>query len=322
MKRTTRSGWGGVAVGLLAALLVGASGCRKAAPPDPDIVATVGNRTIRTAEFQEWMRFHAVGDGPGRKEAALEELIGQAALVERARAVGLDKDPELLRSWESMLVVKLRERELDVRLTNAVPAESEVRAYYDGHPSEFAERGRRQGSVLFLEVPAKTSPERKATIRERLVEARTRALALPKEAAIRGFGALAIDFSEDQPTRYRGGDFGWIEEGKKDGRFDPVVTSTLFGLEQVGDISEVLEGKNGFYLVRLTDLRPGRQKPFESVAATIRHRMQFEGRKQLETAWKKEARDAVRVEIRPEVVARIPAPQRTGPRDDAPPSVR
>jgi len=58
-------------------------------------VAIVGKHEIRTAEFQSWMRRRGVGDSMVQKEALLEEMVNHHAAVQRAVALGLDRDPQL-----------------------------------------------------------------------------------------------------------------------------------------------------------------------------------------------------------------------------------
>lgn len=67
--------------------------------PESEIVAGIGSREIRVAEFREGMTRRSVGDDPAAKEGLLEELVEFGALVEKARELGLDQDPGLRRAW-------------------------------------------------------------------------------------------------------------------------------------------------------------------------------------------------------------------------------
>lgn len=291
---------------LLAMLLAGGCSRQSKPPADPDLVATVGARKIRTAEVQAWMQRRAVSNDPAHKAALLEEVIDHAALVERAKAAGLDQDPELRRAWENLLVSKLREAQLESRLTNAVPTPEQVRQHYQSNLVRFTEPALRRGAILFVELPAKSSPERQAQLKERLVEARRQALAnTTKVTAGLGFGALAVEFSEDQSTRYRGGDIGWMQAGRADARYDRLVTETLFALPQAGAVSEVLETPRGFYLVKYDESRAERVKPLAAVQAAIEHQLLVENRKRLESEWKQSVRAACVIEVFPEVLTRI-----------------
>ena len=300
----------GVSCGLtLLVTLLLLAGCSRKPANDPDLLAKVGSREIRSAEFQDAMKRRAVGNEPKQKEALLEEMVGFETLVQRAQDLGLDRDPELRRSWENLLVTKLRERQLEPTLTNAVPTREQVRQYYEANPTNFTEVAQRKGAILFLEFPAKSDSDRRQKIRQHLAEGRDKAIRLIHDLPdTRGFGAVAIEYSEDQATRYRGGDLGWLEEGRGDARFDPKVAEILFALAKPGDFSDVIETPRGGYVVRLLDLRPRRVKPLESVEAAIQHKLLFEGRQRLETEWKQQARAAYKVELFPDALRQVQAP--------------
>lgn len=300
------------------------AGCSKPPAPAPaaeqDVLARVGGRTIRLQDFQEAALRRAVGADPAARQALLEEMIGTAVLLERARELGLDQDPAVRRAWENLLIGRLRERELDARLTNAVPTPAQVQARYETNRAAYTEPARRRGAVLFLGLPARPTAELKSRLRERLAEARLQALALAtNDPSARGFGALAIEYSEDQPTRYRGGDFGWVEAGRRDARFDPAVVETLFQLAEPGSVSDVLETPRGFHLVKLLEARPERVKPLDQVRPAIEHVLLIENRRQVEDAWKQGLAAALRIERFPDVLARLPATGTAGVTSNTPP---
>ncbi len=292
---------------LVPAFLLGA-GCSKPATsrPDPELLARIGSREIRLPEFRDAMARRAVGDDPGAREALLEELIRSASLVEKARQLGLDQDPGLRRSWENMLVAKLRETGLEPLMTKAAPTPDQIKARYETNQAAYSEPAMRRGAMLFLEVPAKASAEQKARTRARLEEARAKALSLTNGRAIPGFGALAVEYSEDQPTRYRGGDIGWVRAGRGDSRFDPAVLEALFGLQDPGTVSGVIDTPRGLYLVRLAEVRPARVKALPEVRPSLEHALLVENRRRIEEEWLRTMTNGVPVERFVPSLAAIP----------------
>jgi peptidyl-prolyl cis-trans isomerase C len=291
---------------LLLGLVVG---CSPPRPPDPDLVAKIGSREIRTSEFQAWMQRRSMGTTPEEKVVLLNELLDRLALVERAKAMGLDRDPELMRAWDNLLVSKLRELQLEPQLTNALPSEDQIRSHYESNRAAFTEPSMRHGAVLSVESPKKMPSEGRTNARQRLLEARTKALAqATNEPSARGFGRLAVEYSEDQVTRYRGGDFGWVRADRLDSRFDRTVVDTLFALSQPGAVSDVIETERGCYLVKLLEIRPERVKPLETVETAIRHQLLLQNQQRLEAQWKQTARAALPTEIHTNVLTLISVP--------------
>jgi peptidyl-prolyl cis-trans isomerase D len=93
-------------------------------------------------------------------------------------------------------------------------------------------------------------------------EAAARAKAESVEARLRNgedFAAVAKDASDDSGTKASGGDLGWMSRGDG-GPFE----DALFGLK-VGEVSAPVRSEFGFHIIRLDELRPGQEQPFESV---------------------------------------------------------
>jgi peptidyl-prolyl cis-trans isomerase C len=315
--------WGGLL--LLAATFAWGVGCSKSTPGD-DIVAIVGKHEIRTAEFQAWMRRRGVGDSMVQKEALLEEMVNHHAAVQRAMALGLDRDPQLQLAWENQLVNSLRKREVETGLSNAVPTAEQVQAAYEAQRASHSEPAMRRGAILFRELGPKATDTRRDEARKRIGEARTKALeAAADPTQVRGFGALAVEYSEDPVTRYKGGDLGWIIEGRSDHRFDDAVLKGLFALKATNEVSEVIETPAGLYVVKLLEVRPGRVKPLDSVRGAIAHALQVEQRRAFESNWSAGLRTDLRIERRTNVLARIMPPTRpatTPSPSDEPPVIR
>lgn len=292
-----------------------ASCSRQAGPePESEVVARIGSREIRVAEFREAMARRSVGDDPAAKEALVGELIEFGALVEKARELGFDQDPGLRRAWENLLVARLRERQFEPLLSNAVPTAAQVQARYETNQPAYTEPAQRRGAILFFETPPRASEEQQSRLRQRLDEARAKALNLAtNEPAARGFGALAVEYSEDQATRYRGGDIGWVQAGRGDARFDAAVVETLFQLPAPGSLSEPVVTPRGCYLVKLLEVRPQRVKPLAEVRPAIEHTLLLENRRRLESEWKQSVLAGRPVHRFPEVLARVTAPASNRP---------
>lgn len=286
--------------------------------PDPDLIAAVGNRQIRVERFKEEAarRGGIRPDGLDRR-ALLADLIDYETLLVKAFEAGFDKDPEVIRAYHNLLVGKMRSRELEPRIEAVAVSEDEIAAHYEAQIDRYTRPARIRAAILFFETHPTMGAEKLEAIRAKLAEAREKARTLPADA--RGFGPLAISYSEDQASRYKGGDIGWLAEGR-DYRWPDPMVSAAFSLETIGSVSDIIQTDKGLYLVKLLDRRDAAVTPMAKVKTRIRHKMLLEKRRETEAAFLAEKRAATDIEIYPEVLASVPLPE-AGKADGAPPSL-
>lgn len=280
------------------------AGCNQQAPPQraADILATVGERTIRVADLEaEAARRAALGQAIPVKESLLEEIVSREALLARALELGLAEQPDVRRRYHNLLLAELKERELQPRLKQAKVSPEALRA------AGASEARRRPAqirlAVLRLAAPPRTSPEKLTRLAERLAEARERASSLPPHET--GFGALAVDYSDDQSTRYRGGEFGWFDVGRTNYSLPAPVLAAGHRLARVGEISDVLHTGDGFFLVRLMELREAGQPANGTSEVALHHSLLAQERKRIEAEFSTEARAHARVEINTQALASV-----------------
>ncbi len=307
---------------LLALTALALTSCTKQSAPS--VLAKVGSSEIRLEDFQEQM-LRRGGARPDAldKNALLEEMIANEALYVRALQAGLANDPDVKRAWRNLLIGKLKERELDARIRNAEITPAEIQAYYEQNRERYARPAKARLAVLFLKTEPLMKAEKIAELQSLLAEAREKTLGASGPAPERGFGPLAIDYSEDQATRYKGGDIGWVEAGRQHPRWSPAVVQAGLALTQVGEVSGVITDQNGIQLVRLMERRDADVVPLKEVEAVIRQRLLSEKRRQLEQSFTADARKSVPVEAHPELLANIKAPvaAKAAPRESGPPAL-
>jgi peptidyl-prolyl cis-trans isomerase D len=199
--------------------------------------------------------------------------------------------------------LRLRDQTRDfhyIRLDKPVPASTEVGddeigAYYKAHTDEFMVP--EEVSVHYLELDASTleideTPD-DSVLKDRYEKEKARYVtseqreaahilvkvegsgtpddqraALAKaqdiEKKIRDggdFAALAKEFSADLGSRNLGGELGWIDRGTTEEAFE----TALFGLAAKGDVSAPVLGSEGYHIIALNDIRPGKTRTFEEV---------------------------------------------------------
>lgn len=306
------------------------SQCRKApAPsagtPGSEPLAVVAGRPITAEDL-----VREAGWRQANRQAVpeagelLEEMVRRESLLELARQSGLADEPEVRRRIESLLIARLRERDLEPAVAGVTVDDEEVRASYEQRKEEFTRKGLDRFAVLFQAVSPKSSDARRAEARERLEAGLKLADAAPatggRGPAAGGFGAVAIDHSDDQTSRYRGGDIGWIEAGAETGRWPAALIEAGRALEK-GARSGIVECEDGLYVIMKTDSRPGGALPFDEVSERIRRALVLSKRRELEERFVASALEAAAATSDPAAAREVVLPPGpSGTADEAPPS--
>lgn len=288
----------GFVVGLVAAPMLMSDG---GSAPD-DWVARAGDRYISREEFITEMELRG-GMRPGQyftaeqRRALLDQLLYQAALVQRAKERGIDRQPEVRRSRDQILINQVLQQDLRPRQASADIEPEAIAAFYEEHADEYAVPARRRVAMIFLELGEMASEETRAAVVERAAEIREQALDLPP--GVPDFGLLARENSDHQASRYRGGVLGWIGEGDP-GRYSypDVVIESANAMTEPGAVSGILEGEAGVYLVRLVNYEPRRTRTLEELADGIRQRLLRDRFNSVEQAFRDEVLDSAEIEIR------------------------
>jgi peptidyl-prolyl cis-trans isomerase C len=299
------------ALALLAVLTLAA--CRKEVKVNqPDVLAEIGDRRIRAADLKEeserrrTRRMPAIG-----KEDLLKEMAEYEALLEYAKQQGIDQDPEVKRAIANLLIGHLKARDLQPKLEAIEVTDEEIQSAADARRDEWMTPAKLRLSIIRIARSPVTSEGKAAESKERLAQAAAMA------AGPEGFTAAAAAYSEDQASRYRGGDIGWTEQGKPHGRVPMEVLDAGHALVEDGDMSGVIEAEDGWYLVTRTAATDAAPMPTEQLAHRLRAEILNDKRAKVDADFRQVLESAVPVRLFPENLAKVPW-QRPAP--DAPPA--
>ena len=290
----------GVAI-VLYILTIGFSGCSKsqqletAADTTVQVYAVVGSRTITEADLErEYARRELLGLAKLAEEEILQGLIERAALVEHARSLGLGEDPVLAHRMDSLLIHALRQHSQGGDPALEPVSEEAVVAAYRERLDDFTSPGATRLSVLFIEVSNKLSSTQQTEAAQRLREA---VVLLESQGltASQGFGRIASEYSDEQLSRYRGGDVGWIPDSMTNHRIPNSVLEVGRGLD-AGVTSEVITLESGCWVVMKTGSRPATVRPLEAVDDLIRNELIARKQAESETTHLADALSAVTIQ--------------------------
>jgi len=288
----------------LSLLLFAACSREKPADGKSDFLVRMGDCTVTVQDLEaEQLRLRKEGRPVPSKRELLDQMVEFKAQVMRARADGLDRDPATERSIEHLLVAAVREkREVfpDVEVS-----EAELKAAYEADLDRYTRPAAERLAVLSLNLESGATPSKREEVRHRMEEAKTLADAQPlnsgRGASMQGFAQLSMTHSDDQISRYRGGDIGWSNRNMPSPRVPQAVWEAGVALE-TGKVSEILETPDGFYLVKKTDSRPASVTPYDEVRIALRKKILAERRSGVEKdfvaaclAWAAPERDETRI---------------------------
>ena len=211
-----------------------------------DVLAKVGDWTLTTSEFDERIKGikQVVKDfdenNIDSKKMVLEELIRQQLLVREAREEKIDQQKDVraaVEDFENTLLVQ----DLVAKLTENIKAtEQDAKEYYDANPDQFIKGVEKQ----VREIVVATENEAKDILVQSLQGA--------------DFAQMAKDRSKAKSAA-NGGDLGFVYRAP----FEQ-MQKTLDTVNK-GGVSSVFQGPEGYYIVKVEDVRGGDKATFDEV---------------------------------------------------------
>lgn len=162
-----------------------------------------------------------------------------------------------------------------IALQEAKVPDQEAAAYYDAHRDEF-KRGAR--------VKARMMLFRDKSSAEAVLDA------LKEPGA--DFAGLASSLSEDDATKANGGDMGYFERND----YAPAISDAAFKLKP-GQISGLIQGPDGWVVLKVEGRKPAGPLAFAEVKEQIRQRLIHDKQQQVRDQWLLAARKKARLTI-------------------------
>jgi peptidyl-prolyl cis-trans isomerase C len=235
---------------------------------DPSqVVAKVDDAVITVADVQERINkqspfVRARYTTPEKKKEFLDSLVRFKVLANEAGRRGYDKDPEVIRVMEQQMISKFLQKDFESKLKVEDVPDADVEKYYKEHPAEFNQKDEVRVSEILVKDKGKAD------------KVMAEIKALPKVAAVGGmdkaFRDLVTKYSEDEESKPRGGDLAFFD--KDSTKLPKPIVEASFKLGDVGDATAVKTDK-GFAVIRLTQKRPGFNRPLAEVKRQIQQRL-------------------------------------------------
>ena len=253
------------------------------APLPAGVLAKVGDWTITQTEFAEKVKgvkemtkdFNE--KEAGAKAMLLNEVIRQQLLIQEARKEGLQNSKEIqtaMTEFENTLLVQ----EIVTRLTKDVDTtEADAKKYYDANGDEFKKPVEKQ----LREIVMATEAEAKDVLVQVLQGG--------------DFAQVAKDKSKGK-TKDNGGDLGFKTEASF-----PAMAAAVSTLNK-GGVSSVFQGPDGFYIVKVEDIRGGDKVPYEDVEADLLKFLKLRQQQQVLADKVKEIQQQIKVRVNEDLI--------------------
>jgi parvulin-like peptidyl-prolyl isomerase len=310
----SRGGLRVIAAFVLLLAFLQAISCDRPAPregEDGEVLARVGGEAVTVDEFKEALarsteKHPRIYSGARKSERLLRHLVDEEALFAQALEEGYDKNPLVAGALRKLVVGEYLKKNLIPLLDGVKVIDEEVSKHYRENLARYRTHELVRAAVISFRVPPGTDETGRRALLDKAASVLEEARGLPGSVA--GFGELAVRYSDDLKTRAGGGDIGWIVRTSKGSGLDPDLRAEIVQLQKPGALSAVIETDKAFYLAKMMELRPARQRPLSEVHSAVRAMLLNTARDAAQDKFYRELRARRKVSINLELLEKLEKP--------------
>jgi peptidyl-prolyl cis-trans isomerase C len=272
------------------ALAYGASG---------DVVAKVGGSVLTKADFESLVSYYSVerkkdlSKDEKFKKDLLDILVKRMALAAEARKKGIDKKADVKNLISIYTNGILMTELLKAEVTDKVKIDdADLEVYYKTHESEFKHPQLVRVRHILIKATKDMSDEDKAKAKKKAEDL------LAKIRSGEDFEKLASEFSEDDGSKARGGDLGFLQMDSLPKPFEKVAISL-----KPGEVGGPVETSAGYHIIKMEEMKDAGVWPLENVKEQVREKVL----RQIVNGKAKEYVEKVvqesKIEVHPELIA-------------------
>jgi len=165
----------------------------------------------------------------------------------------------------------------------------EVSEFFKAHPESFAVQETVKIGQILITFKSDGAAEPTEEAKQQTLEKTQEVLA--RLEAGEDFATVAREVSEDKTTAQNGGEIGPVPKG----RLPEAVENIAFGLTP-GQLSQPIETKSGYYIVKLLEHTAGRMPTFDEVKDKVENTVRSQKQSQLSEAFVQELKTKAKIE--------------------------
>ncbi len=241
----------------------------KSAPEKPDSDEYEQRKTFYEERFvYDWTKStlyarEAISRGLTVSDSEVDNKI-KTLLKESGENINLEQRLQQLNITET----EFREQMKDAILTDKLVlkeitsrySDEQLKAVYTANPNYFKTSTQVKVSQIFKKISGEETFSKKKSMKEEIEKIREKASKNPEK-----FSEYAEEFSDDVLSKKQKGDLGWQDVYNL---LPKPVNKTIFKLK-VGEISDVIETKYGYHILKVTDRKESTGNTFEEAKPLI-----------------------------------------------------
>jgi len=291
-----------------------------------NVLAIVNGQSVSKSEFIAAMEKRG-GLNKGQyqdinqRKQLLDLIVNQKIVLSKALDEGYAKNPVVQELYSKTVRDRYTKDKLHPQLLKVKVSKSEIMSHYENKKKSYSRPERRRGAIIFVEKYSSDDTELLTKKKNKISQALEEAKA--QDENIKHFGELAKKYSDDKNSRYIGGVIGWlIKHPSRKYRWGDNVIRKLFALQNEGDLSDVLETQDGYYIVKLVGLEKSEEKPLTQLETGIKNKLLQDKRDAIRKSFMEEIVKNANIEINHDLLSKIEPLSEPGKLGDKkPPSV-
>ena len=239
------------------------------AEADDPVLAKVGDYVIKKSDVERLIQYHTpenqklIKDDPKQLETLVKRMLEVKVMADIARKEKFNQKPQIMEQLTYVVDDFLsREYLANVVMKDFAVTEADLKGYYQKNQKSLGI----PEQVRVRHILVKVEPNSTAVERQK-AKAKAQGL-LDRLNQGESFEALAKTNSEDQSSRERGGDLGYITQGQMVKEFEDAAFYT-----NPGEISDIVETRYGYHIIKVEEHLDARERSYEEAKELIQTRL-------------------------------------------------